>query len=162
MRPRFNCIAVAAVLLSGTVATTALSNDPSPNAATSQAFYTTMSAGDMDGWIGTMAPDVVTHEPVGTPPNEGHAGVMAWMQRNAAMGLTSVHVDVDQMIPAGQEIAILWTARFTLANEAEITMSGIDIHRFNDLGQIVEVRGYFDPSPMMAAMAGDDTVGGTQ
>ncbi len=127
--------------------------DPAVLVAGSEAFFATMNAGDMPGWLATMAPDVVTFEPVGTPPNVGHEGVMAWMQRNAEMGMTSVHVTLDRVIPAGQETAVLWTADFTLANGAAVTVSGVDIHRFDDDGLIVEVRGYFDPMPMMAAMA---------
>lgn len=125
---------------------------PVENMATTARFYDSLNAGDMAGWLGTMAADVVTHEPVGAPPNEGHDGVMAWAANNAAMGFKSVQVTIDSIYPSPAENAVVWTTTFVLANDEVVTIPGVDIHRFDADGLIEEVRAYFDPSPLMAAM----------
>lgn len=144
----------ALALVFGASGLSAQSPDPALGAqvATSQKFFDRLNAGDMQGWLQTMAANVVTHEPVGTPPNVGHDGVMAWAARNQQMGFKAVVVTVDSIFPAKSETIIRWTTRFTLADGSEVSIDGVDQHRFDDQGKIVEVRGYFDPTPLMAAM----------
>lgn len=125
---------------------------PAENAETSAKFFDSLNGGDMAVWIGTMATDVVTHEPVGTPPNKGHDGVMAWAANNAAMGFKSVEVEVQGIFPSPDENAVVWTTTFVLPNDEVVKIPGVDIHRFDSDGLIREVRAYFDPSPLMAAM----------
>lgn len=125
---------------------------PEAIAATSQAFFDTMNAGDMEGWIATLSPDVVSYEPVGTPANVGHEGLMAWAQANAQMGFQSVVVEVHDIIVAGRHTAVTWTTRFTLPDGQVVALSGIDTHAFDETGLIREIKGYFDASPLMAAM----------
>lgn len=155
---RFRTFAVSLltslVLVFSVSGLSAQSPDPTlvAQAATSQKFFDRLNAGDMEGWLQTMAANVVTHEPVGTPPNVGHDGVMAWAARNQQMGFKAVIVTVDSIFPAKSETIIRWTTRFTLPDGSEVSIDGVDQHRFDDQGRIVEVRGYFDPTPLMAAM----------
>lgn len=125
---------------------------PAENVATSTRFFENLNAGDMTAWLGTMAADVVTYEPVGMPANKGHEGVMAWAANNAAMGFKSVQVDVHSIHPTPAENAIVWTTTFVLPNDEAVEIQGVDIHRFNADGLIEEVRAFFDPTPLMAAM----------
>ncbi len=120
--------------------------------AKSRAFFSHMNAGDMEAFIATLAPDVQTFEPVGTPPNVGHDGVRAWLARTAEMGFKSMVVEVHDLHVAGDSAAIDWTVRFTTADDRTIVLHGIDVHVYNDALQIKEVRGYFDPTPLMAVM----------
>lgn len=140
----------AATVIAGSAAA-----QPASITATSEAFFNAMNAGQPEAILATLAPDVVTYEPVGTPPNEGHEGVMAWLQGNAAMGLQRFTVEIDAMYPAGNENIVIWTSTFVLADGREVVLNGADLHRFNQAGLIVEIRGYFDPSPVMAALAGN-------
>ena len=141
---------VAATAIAGTAAA-----QPSSLTATSQAFFNAMNAGQPEAILATLAPDVVTYEPVGTPPNEGHEGVMAWLQNNAAMGFQSISVEINAMYPAGNENLVIWTSTFVLADGREVVVDGADLHRFNEDGLIVEIRGYYDPSIVMAALGGN-------
>jgi ketosteroid isomerase-like protein len=122
--------------------------------AKSRAFFSHMNEGDMDGLFATLAPDVRTYEPVGTPPNVGHDGVKAWLARNAEMGLKGSTVEVRDLHIAGNSAAIAWTALFTTADDKQVSLRGIDVHVFNDALDIEEVRGYFDPMPLMMALQG--------
>ena len=125
---------------------------PIENVATSKKFFDSLNAGDMTAWIGTMATDVVTYEPVGMPPNKGHEGVMAWAANNAAMGFKSVQVDVHNIHPTSSENAIVWTTTFVLPNDEAVEIQGVDIHQFGVDGLIKEVHAYLDPTPLMAVM----------
>lgn len=152
---------VIAALVVGAISTVfsaispARAGDLSPEhiAATSQAFFDTMNAGDMAGWVATLSPDVVSYEPVGTLPNVGHEGLMAWAQANAQMGFRSVVVEVHRITVAGREAAIVWTTRFTLPDGQVVALEGVDTHAYDEAGLIREIKGYFDPTPLMAAMA---------
>lgn len=126
---------------------------PEAIAAKSQAFFDTMNAGDLEGWVAMLSPDVMSYEPVGTPPNVGHEGLMAWAQANVQMGFQSVVIEVHDIIVAGKHTAVTWTTRFTLPDDQVVAISGVDTHAFDDAGLIVEIKGYFDPSPLMAVMA---------
>ncbi|RMF40822.1 MAG: DUF4440 domain-containing protein [Alphaproteobacteria bacterium] len=124
---------------------------PEENAATSRAFFRHFGAGDMAAWLATMAPDIRTWEPVGTPPNVGHEGVLAWAGQMGQMGIASAEIDVRAVHPAGDSTAVEWTTTFTFQDGRSLEISGVDIHRFDEDGLIAEVRGYYDPSPLMAA-----------
>ncbi|MEM7442609.1 MAG: nuclear transport factor 2 family protein [Pseudomonadota bacterium] len=119
---------------------------------TSRAFFDRLNEGDIQGWLATMATDVVTHEPVGTPPNIGHDGVIAWAMRNQEMGFQSVAVEVHDIHTVPGETAVDWTTHFVLPNGDDVALDGVDIHRFDDDGTIVEVRAYFDPTPLLRLM----------
>lgn len=159
-RPRAAVLVVAVMVIgfgasNFTAAPQARAGDLAPDhiAATSQAFFDTMNAGDMEAWIATLSPDVVSYEPVGSPPNRGHDGLMAWAQANAQMGFQSVVVEVHRIIVAGAHAAITWTTEFTLPDGRVVAIEGVDTHAFDEAGLIREINGYFDPSPLMAAMA---------
>lgn len=53
---------------------------------------------------------------------------------------------------AGRHTAVTWTTRFTLPDGQVVALSGVDTHAFDETGLIHEIKGYFDPSPLMAAI----------
>lgn len=124
--------------------------DPTAMEANSRAFFSTMLAGDMDGWLATLDKDAVSYEPVGTPPNVGHDGLLAWAA--SLSGFESVHIELHQLFVAGNSVAVVWTSTFTLPGGEAIAIDGVDIHEYNSAGTIQTIKGYFDPMPLMAAM----------
>ncbi len=131
-------------------ATTPVMLDRAVIAGTSQLFFDSLNAGDIETWLTTLAEDAVSFEPVGTPPNVGHEGLLAWVGSQA--GFESVTTKVNEIIVAGNSAAILWTSTFVLPGGAEIVLDGVDVHEYNDAGLIQIVEGYFDPSPIFAAI----------
>ena len=118
---------------------------------TSRDFFNSLNNGDIEGWLKTLAKDALSYEPVGTPPNEGHEGLLQWLE-NMGQPFESFHTDVKEVFVAGNDAAIRWTAVGKLKSGQEINLSGIDVHEYNEDGQIQTVKGYFDPSPIMAGM----------
>ena len=92
----------------------------------------------------------MTYEPVGTPPNEGHEGVIAWA--SAMAGFESVTMEVREIYVSGNSAAIVWTTTFGLPGDMEIELNGVDVHEYNADGLIQTVYGYFDPTPLMELM----------
>ena len=116
-------------------------------------FFTKLNAGDIDGWLALLAADVMTYEPVGTPPNKGHDGVMQWMQ-NIMQPFESMQLNVDNIFVTGNSAAVKWSGQGFLKSGVEFSFEGIDVHEYNEAGKIQTVKGYFDPAPMMAALGG--------
>ena len=120
---------------------------------TSTKFFTSLNQGDIESWLGTLASDVRTYEPVGTPANEGHEGVLSWLQ-NMSDPFESMSLEVGDIYAVGNSAAIIWRGQAKLKSGGEFSFKGIDVHEYNDDGKIQTVKGYFDPTPMMAALGG--------
>lgn len=116
---------------------------------TSTRFFSTLNVGDIEGWLGTLASDARSYEPVGSPPNEGHEGLLKWLQALSAP-FESMKIEVGDVYAAGNSAAITWTAHAKLKNKKDFQMTGVDVHEYNEQGKIQTVKGYFDPAPMMA------------
>ena len=122
--------------------------DPAAIEATSRAFFSSLLAGDIDAWLATLASDAVSYEPVGSPPNQGHEGLLAWA--SSLSGFESVAIELHDVFVADRSAAIPWTSTFTMPGGAAISVDGIDVHQFNDEGKIQVVKGYFDPRALMS------------
>lgn len=118
---------------------------------TSLTFFDALNKGDMDTFLGTLADNVKTYEPVGTPANEGHQGVMNWL--GSMQGFESWKTIVDNIYVAGSSAAVAWHSEGRTMDGKDVALQGIDIHEYDDAGQIVSVKGYFDPTPIMAAFS---------
>ncbi|RMF76898.1 MAG: nuclear transport factor 2 family protein [Chloroflexi bacterium] len=118
---------------------------------TSLKFFDSLNQGDINAWLATLASDVKTYEPVGTPANEGHDGVMQWLQ-NMSQPVESMTITVDEIFVAGRSAAIRWSGHAVFKNGNTLDFAGIDVHDYNENGKIQTVKGYFDPTPMMEAM----------
>ncbi|MBV7339158.1 nuclear transport factor 2 family protein [Chloroflexi bacterium TSY] len=149
------CVPIAPVAVSGPTngeqPAEAIVLDPAVIETTSRAFFSTMLAGDMDGWLATLAADAVSYEPVGSPPNVGHEGLLAWA--GSMSGFDSVNIELHDLFVAGNSAAITWTSTFILPGGEAIAINGVDVHEYNSAGTIQTVKGYFDPMPLMAAMS---------
>lgn len=117
----------------------------------SSTFFEALNRGDIPTFLATLAADVRTYEPVGTPANEGHQGVLRWLEGMA--GFESWVTRVDSIYVSGNSAAVVWRSQGRTANGADVKLEGVDIHEYNEDGKIGIVKGYFDPSPIMAAVS---------
>ena len=119
---------------------------------TSQEFFAALNRGDVQGWLNTLAEDATSHEPVGTPPNQGHEGLLQWLQQSGE-AFETWQTTVQDIFVAGNSAAIRWSSHGVLRNGEEVNIEGIDVHEYNADGKIQTVKGYFDPTPIMAAIS---------
>lgn len=106
---------------------------------------------DVDAWLATFAEDAVSHDPVGAPPSEGHAGLRAFFE-----GITGAFETVglfeDSVFVAGESAAVKWTGRGTGKNGRDVVFEGIDVFEINADNRIQTVRAYWDPSALMSEL----------
>ena len=115
---------------------------------TIDAYVDALARSDRDGWVGVFAPDAVQIDPVGTPPNVGRDAIRAFWDRAMAMADTVIF-DVHHLHICGDEAAMVFTGTVRLG-DGGMVFDGVDIMRFDDNGQIGELRAYWDPAGMRA------------
>jgi steroid Delta-isomerase len=115
---------------------------------TIDAYVDALARSDPDAWVGVFAPDAVQIDPVGTPPNVGRDAIRAFWDRALAMADTVIF-DVHHLHICGDEVAMVFTGTARLG-DGGMVFDGVDIMRFDDNGQIGELRAYWDPAGMRA------------
>jgi len=115
---------------------------------TIDAYVDALARSDRDAWVGLFAPDAIQIDPVGTPPIVGRDAIRAFWDRALAMA-DSVIFDVHHLHLCGDDAAMVFTGTVRLG-DGGMVFDGVDIMRFDDAGQIGELRAYWDPASMRA------------
>jgi steroid Delta-isomerase len=96
-----------------------------------------------------FAQDAISHDPVGAPPHNGKAEILQFF-----IGITSLFQEVglteEFTHVLEQEAAVRWIAKGVGKNGKAVSFDGIDMMKFNDKGEIIELRGYWNPAPVLA------------
>jgi steroid delta-isomerase len=114
-------------------------------------YFAATRAMNAQAWVATMAEDVESHDPVGSPVKKGHAAMLEFFA-GIAGAFETVGLTPDQIFIAGNEAAVKWTGRGTGKNGRTVTFEGIDILEVNAAGKIQTIKGYWDPAAMMAEL----------
>lgn len=113
-----------------------------------KAYFAAIRAMDVEACVATFAPEAVSYDPVGAPPNAGHDSLRQFFTAIIAafekVGLTEDHVFI-----AGDGAAVKWTGRGKGKNGREVRFEGIDVFEFNEEGQIQSLRAYWNPTEVM-------------
>lgn len=123
-----------------------------PTELTVAEYFAAIRAMDAERCVAVFAPDAEQHDPVGTPANIGHEAIRAFFT-GLFTGFKSVGLTEDQVFANGTSAAAKWTAQAVAHNGKSVTFEGIDVLDCNDEGKIVQVRAFWDPAPVMAAVA---------
>jgi steroid Delta-isomerase len=120
---------------------------------TVETYFAAIRSMNVDQWVRTFDEDAVSEDPVGAPPLQGHDEL-----RQFFLGLTDkfhrVGLTEDTIFVAGDGAAVKWTGYGVGKNGREVTFEGIDVFQMNEQGKIVRLRAYWDPTPVMAKLAG--------
>lgn len=115
-------------------------------------FYAALRSNDVEAWVATFAETAVAHDPVGTPPHHGHAGLRAFLsgvlEQFETFGLTE-----GDVFHAPHGAAVYWTGRGRGRNGRAVEFRGIDVFEFDHEGRILSLKAYWDAAPMMATLA---------
>jgi steroid delta-isomerase len=110
-----------------------------------------MKERDFDRWLTCFADDVKNHNPVGTPPLQGHEAMKRVFQ-NTVGGFTDWKLTVESMFVAGNEAAVKYTATGKMKNGKMVVIDGINVYEVNDAGKVQTVRAYWHPAEVAAQM----------
>jgi steroid delta-isomerase len=114
-------------------------------------YFRALATMDIEGFVNAFTPDGVSHDPVGTPPLEGHDALRAFLTAING-GLESGGLTVDQAFPCGNSAAVKWTGKGVGKNGKPVAFEGIDVLHCNDEGKITLLHAYWDPGPVMAIL----------
>lgn len=126
-------------------------------AAAARSAMAAVTAGDREGWLACYAPDAVLRDPVGGSPLDPHAqGLRGREARelfwDLAIGPHRVEFDIAAVHPSGAEAAVVARVRTWLSNGAETAYNGVFVYTVDAAGAITELRGYWDPAVVLAAL----------
>ncbi|SEB55175.1 nuclear transport factor 2 family protein [Terriglobus roseus] len=125
---------------------------PTPTELTVAEYFAAIRAMDVERCVAVFAPEAEQHDPVGTPPNVGHDAIRAFFT-GIFTGFQVVGLTENQVFVNGTSGAVKWTGNGTAHNGKSVTFEGVDVLDCNDEGKIVKVRAFWDPAPVMAAVA---------
>ena len=105
------------------------------------AYFDAIRAGDAKAWVNTFAPDAVSHDPYGTPPNEGHDELRAFFD---SLGDAFQHLAMyeENVFVAGNGAAVKWRGEGVGHTGKKVTFEGIDVFEINPDGTIQTVRAH--------------------
>ena len=114
-------------------------------------YFAAIRAMDVDRCVVVFAPNAEQHDPVGAPPNIGHAAIRAFFTQIFS-GFQQVGLTEDGVFVNGNSAAVKWTGKGIAHTGKSVTFEGVDVIDCNEEGKIVLVRAFWDPAPVMAAL----------
>ncbi len=116
-------------------------------------YFAANSALDADAVAALFAPDARMYRVPGAPPLEGREGIrQAYRELLGAMArfdAPPIHTYLY-----GNGAAVLYRGELTAKRGESVATEGIDVFTIDEAGQIEEIRFYFDPVPVYAALRG--------
>ena len=124
---------------------------PEVVAKTVKAYFAAIRAMDIPACVDTFASDAVTHDPVGSPPNEGRKKISEFFQ-NIMGAFKEVGLTEDEVFIAGNGAAVRWSGRGISQSGHKVHFEGIDVITLNEDGKIQTLHAYWNPAEMMAQL----------
>lgn len=116
-------------------------------------FFLALCQKDVEAWLATFAADASSHDPVGTPPNLGHASLRQFFV-NVSATFTSLEIAAEEVMICGNRGAAKWRATGVGQNGRTVQFAGIDVFEMDAAGKIKTLWGFWDPSAMLAELNG--------
>lgn len=119
--------------------------DAEQMSAAVHAYVAAFEAGDADAAAALFAEDAIVEDPIGSPLHRGREQIRAFYAQSMATG---AKLKLDGAIRFGGDYAVFpFSVNLTLpAGFGRIDV--IDSFKFNDAGQVVEMRAFWGPSNM--------------
>ena len=124
---------------------------PEVVAKTVKAYFAAIRAMDIPACVDTFASDAVTHDPVGSPPNEGRKKITEFFQ-NIMGAFREVGLTEDEVFIAGNGAAVKWTGSGVSQGGHKVHFEGIDVITLNEDGKIRTLHAYWNPAEMMSQL----------
>jgi len=116
-------------------------------------YFAALCNKDADAWLATFAEDGASHDPVGAPPNIGHAALRQYFGALAAL-FERVAIAAEQVLVCDSRAAVKWQAECVGKNGRTVRFAGLDVFEMNAAGKIQALWGFWDAAAMFAALNG--------
>lgn len=124
----------------------------SPIETTIARYFAATRAMDRRTWVECFAPNGVSHDPVGAPPNVGHAALGAFF--DSIVGLVAtIGLHEERVHVCGARAAVKWIGRGTSKTGKPFTFEGIDVFTCDAAGRIVALEAFWNPPELMAQLS---------
>ena len=120
--------------------------NPDKMIAAVHAYFAAFEAGSADQIAALFAPDATVEDPVGSKPIKGIEAIRAFYKMATDHGTKLM---LEGPIRVAQDYAAFPFKVFANVEGKEVQVEVIDIFRFNDADQVVEMRAFFGPVNML-------------
>jgi steroid delta-isomerase len=110
--------------------------------ATIRAYAAAWGVGDREAWLATFAEHATQEDPVGEEVRRGHEEIGEFWDKAMAR-YKSLEILPRDIFIVGREAAMEWTIN-AVADDGAITFNGVDVFRFDESGNILSVRAYWE------------------
>ena len=111
-------------------------------------YFEATRSNNAQKWADRFAENAVVEDPVGTTPIDNLAKILelgkAFMSGFETVGLHEEFVHV-----VGNEAAARWTGKGITKEGKQVRFEGINVFEFNNDGQIVNLKGYWNPDEII-------------
>jgi len=118
-----------------------------------QDFFAAFCNKDVEAWLATFAADATSHDPVGAPPNVGHAALRQFFLTVMDM-FDRVSIGAEQVLVCNQRGVAKWRAQGVGKNGRTVNFAGLDVFEMDESGKIKGLWGFWDPAAMLAELNG--------
>ncbi len=116
-------------------------------------FFSALCHKDIEAWLATFSTDASSHDPVGTPPNVGHAALRQFFV-NVSAAFNSLEIAAEEVMVCGSRGAAKWRATGVGQNGRTVKFAGIDVFEMDAAGKIKTLWGFWDASAMFTELNG--------
>lgn len=116
-------------------------------------YFAANTALDADAVAALFAPDARMYRVPGTASLEGREGIRQ-VYRELLGAMARFDAPPIHTYIYGDGAAVLYRGELTAKRGGTVATEGIDVFTINEAGQIAEIRFYFDPAPVYAALRG--------
>jgi steroid delta-isomerase len=115
------------------------------------AYIDAINALDVDAYVACFAPDALLFDPADSLPMEGHEGVRMFFLTVAGL-FESIEFQKEQVFICANEAAMKFRAQGVGKNGRRVSFEGIDVFSLNEEGTIQDLRGYWNPLPVITQL----------
>jgi steroid delta-isomerase len=116
-------------------------------------YFAALCNKDVEAWLAAFAADGASHDPVGAPPNVGHAALRQYFGTLAAL-FERVAIAAEQVVVCDSRAAAKWQAECVGMNGRTVRFAGLDVFEMDANGNIKALWGFWDPAAMFAELNG--------
>lgn len=119
---------------------------------TVSAYFSTLSAMDVEAWLALFASDGTGHDP-GIPLLVGHDQLRSYFN-GLLVHFSAFSAAHEEIFLCDSGAAVRWRVRATTKSGTTVEFAGIEVFEMNGGGQIQRARAYWDPAGLGAQLSG--------
>ncbi len=119
---------------------------------TVSAYFSTLSAMDVEAWLGLFASDGTGHDPR-IPVLVGHDQLRSYFN-GLLTHFSAFSAAHEEIFLCDSGAAVRWSVRATTKSGRAVEFAGIEVFEMNGGGQIQRARAYWDPAGLGAQLQG--------